>query len=161
LFRDVTRRYWPAADDFIDYLKRFQADHELPVELNTSVSTIARSAKDTFMVKASDGRTWNAERIIVATGVAEENIPSFPGVELCETYGHVSIDPGEFTNKRVLIVGKGNSAFETADNLAEHAAVIHLASPEPLRMAWRTHFVGDLRAINNNILDTYQLKLQN
>ena len=28
-------------------------------------------------------------------------------------------------------------------------------------MAWRTRFVGDLRAVNNNVLDTYGLKLQN
>jgi hypothetical protein len=28
-------------------------------------------------------------------------------------------------------------------------------------MAWKTHYVGDLRAINNSILDTYQLKSQN
>jgi hypothetical protein len=28
-------------------------------------------------------------------------------------------------------------------------------------MAWKTHFVGHLRAVNNNVLDTYQLKSQN
>jgi hypothetical protein len=28
-------------------------------------------------------------------------------------------------------------------------------------MAWRTHYVGHLRAVNNNLLDTYQLKSQN
>src|SRR5262249_44928035 len=61
----------------------------------------------------------------------------------------------------VLIIGKGNSAFETADNLIEEAAIIHLASPQSVKMAWKTHFVGNLRAVNNNILDTYQLKSQN
>jgi hypothetical protein len=28
-------------------------------------------------------------------------------------------------------------------------------------MAWKTHYVGNLRAVNNNFLDTYQLKSQN
>jgi hypothetical protein len=28
-------------------------------------------------------------------------------------------------------------------------------------MAWRTHYVGHLRAVNNSLLDTYQLKSQN
>ena len=28
-------------------------------------------------------------------------------------------------------------------------------------MAWQTHYVGHLRAVNNNFLDTYQLKSQN
>src|SRR5262249_25889234 len=45
--------------------------------------------------------------------------------------------------------------------LLETAALIHVASPEPLRFAWKTHFVGHLRSINASFLDTYQLKLQN
>jgi Pyridine nucleotide-disulphide oxidoreductase len=61
----------------------------------------------------------------------------------------------------VLIIGKGNSAFETADNLIETAAVIHVAGPSSIRMAWKSHYVGHLRAVNNNLLDTYQLKSQN
>jgi thioredoxin reductase len=75
----------------------------------------------------------------------------------------LSDDPAlRFTRyQRVLIVGKGNSAFETADNLTETAAVIHVAGPRSIRFAWRTHFIGHLRAVNNNFLDTYQLKTQN
>ena len=61
----------------------------------------------------------------------------------------------------MFIIGKGNSAFETADNLTEHAAVIHVAGPRSINFAWRTHFIGHLRAVNNNFLDTYQLKTQN
>lgn len=29
---------------------------------------------------------------------------------------------------------------------------------EPIRHAWNTHFPGDLRAVNNTILDMYELK---
>jgi isopentenyl diphosphate isomerase/L-lactate dehydrogenase-like FMN-dependent dehydrogenase len=71
------------------------------------------------------------------------------------------VDPSDFVDARVLIIGKGNSAFETADNLIETAAVIHVAGPSSIRMAWRSHFVGHLRAVNNGLLDTYQLKSQN
>jgi hypothetical protein len=71
------------------------------------------------------------------------------------------VDPEDFTDQRVLILGKGNSALETADNLVETAAVIHVAGPRSLRMAWNSHYVGHVRAVNNNFLDTYQLKSQN
>ncbi len=27
-----------------------------------------------------------------------------------------------------------------------------------LRLAWATHYVGDVRSVNNDLLDTYQLK---
>ena len=41
------------------------------------------------------------------------------------------------------------------------ASVIHVAGPGSIRHAWKSHFVGDLRAVNNSFLDTYQLKSQN
>ena len=76
-------------------------------------------------------------------------------------YDTVSVDPKDFLDQRVLVLGKGNSAFETADNLVETAAVIHVAGARSIQLAWRTHYVGHLRAVNNNFLDTYQLKSQN
>jgi len=97
----------------------------------------------------------------VAAGVTKPYVPDIPGVELAESYVDVSVNPDDFANQKVMIVGKGNSAFETADNLIAAAAVIHVCSPEPLNLAWKTHFVGHLRAVNNNFLDTYQLKSQN
>ena len=97
----------------------------------------------------------------MATGVTQPNIPEIPGIETAEPYGTAATDPADYMNQRVLVIGKGNSAFETADNLVETAAVIHVAGPNSVRMAWRTHFVGHLRAVNNNFLDTYQLKSQN
>src|SRR5690606_31649695 len=38
---------------------------------------------------------------------------------------------------------------------------IHVLSPSPLKLAWDTRFVGHIRAINNDLLDTYHLKSQN
>jgi thioredoxin reductase len=98
---------------------------------------------------------------VVATGVSKPYLPPIPGIELAELYTEVSVNPRDFVDQRVLIIGKGNSGFETADNLIETAAVIHVAGPQSLRLAWKTHYVGHLRAVNNNLLDTYQLKSQN
>ncbi len=160
LFKDYSRDYFPHADVMVDYLKDFVTSHELDIELGVTVSSIERTDSG-FVVNAADGRVWNGARLIVATGVSAEYTPPIPGVELCERYGEVSVDPEDFAGQRVLIIGKGNSGFETADNLVSRASTIHLASRNPIKMAWRTHFVGDLRAVNNNLLDTYQLKLQN
>ena len=116
---------------------------------------------NTFAVTDADGEVYYGKRLIIATGLSKPNIPDIPGAELCDTYASHSTDPADYTNQRVLIVGKGNSAFETANNLTETAAVIHMCSPESVTMAWQTHYVGNLRAVNNNFLDTYQLKSQN
>lgn len=167
LFTAVTPRYFPPADDFVGYLGDFARTHGLRIRSNTRITHIARpapadgSGRGDFVLTAEDGSVLRAGRLIAATGVSLPYVPPFEGAELAEHYDEVSVDPGDFTDKRVLIVGRGNSAFETADNLIETAAVIHVAGPGSLNLAWQTHFVGHLRAVNNNFLDTYQLKSQN
>jgi thioredoxin reductase len=115
---------------------------------------------DGFTVEAA-GATYRARRVVVATGVSKPYRPDIDGFDLAEDYAEMSVDPAGYTDQRVLVIGKGNSAFETADALIEKAAVIHVAGPSSIRMAWRTHYVGHLRAVNNNFLDTYQLKSAN
>ncbi|GHH73724.1 pyridine nucleotide-disulfide oxidoreductase [Streptomyces sulfonofaciens] len=159
LFTKVTPRYFPAADDFVGYLADFVDRHGIDIAYHTRITEITRP--DHFVARAEDGRTFRARRIVMAAGVTKPYVPDIEGIEDAENYTEVSVDPAEFTGKRVLIVGRGNSAFETADNLVETAAVIHMAGPGSLRLAWQTHFVGHLRAVNNNFLDTYQLKSQN
>ena len=160
LFTRYTERYFPDADDLVRYLEDYAATLQLRIVYGTRVRSIAR-ADGGFVVVDEDGGTHRAQRVIVATGVTRPHIPPIPGIETAERYGDVSVDPRDFLDQRVLVIGKGNSGFETADNLIETAAVIHVAGPASLRMAWRTHYVGHLRAVNNNLLDTYQLKSQN
>ncbi|WP_255952639.1 NAD(P)-binding domain-containing protein [Streptomyces odontomachi] len=159
LFTKVTPRYFPPADDFVRYLADFVEQHGLHIDYRTRITRITRP--DDFVVEADDGRVLRARRLVMATGVTKPYLPDIEGIADAESYAEVSVEPTDFTNKRVLILGRGNSAFETADNLVETAAVIHVAGPGSLRLAWQTHFVGHLRAVNNNFLDTYQLKSQN
>jgi thioredoxin reductase/MFS family permease len=159
-FTRYSGRYLPDADDMVRYLADFADAFHLRVRYDTRVVRVSRQ-DGAFRVTDEQGRIHEARRLVVATGVSAPYLPPIPGIETAELYGTVSVDPGEFMDQRVLVIGKGNSGFETADNLIETAAVIHVAGPESIRMAWRTHYVGHLRAVNNNLLDTYQLKSQN
>lgn len=159
LLKHYSKSYFPDADVLVRYLTDFANHFQLKVKYATRVVKISKN--DTFTVQDEQHNRYSCRRLIVATGVAKPYVPPIPGIELAEKYVEVSINPHEFTGQRVLIIGKGNSGFETAENLIPTAAIIHLASPHPISMAWKTHFVGHLRAINNNILDTYQLKSQN
>lgn len=159
LFTKYTEKYFPRADDFVGYLADYAGKLGLNVRYDTRVAQVERDGD--FLVTTQTGDTIRARRIIVATGMTKPYVPDIEGIELAELYYDVTVDPADFTDQRVLIVGKGNSAYETADNLIEKAAVIHLAGPHTQKLAWRTHFVGHLRAVNNNFLDTYQLKTQN
>jgi thioredoxin reductase len=157
-FTRYTGRYFPHADDYVRYLGDFARG--LNVRYGYQVTRVARAGRG-FHVTCANGETFEADRVVVATGFGAMNVPPIPGIETTEWYTDVSIDAAEFADQRVFIVGKGNSAFETADHLTEHAAVIHVAGPRAINFAWRTHFIGHLRAVNNNFLDTYQLKTQN
>ncbi|MEJ2418728.1 MAG: NAD(P)-binding domain-containing protein [Exilibacterium sp.] len=72
----------------------------------------------------------------------------------------IQIGEGVLTNVK-LIVGKGNSAFETAESLMPYAANIHLISRSDFKFAWVTHYPGDLRSTNGGFIDTFFLKQQN
>ncbi|KAF4408009.1 NAD(P)-binding domain-containing protein [Streptomyces lycii] len=160
LFTRYSRRYFPPADDMVRYLADFAARTGARVRYDTAVEKVSRDAGG-FTVTGRGGQEWRARRVIVATGVPLPHLPSVPGIELAERYDTFDPAPESFTGQRVLIIGRGNSAFETADSLMETAAVIHVVGSGSLRLAWQSHYVGHLRAVNNNFLDSYQLKSQN
>lgn len=88
--------------------------------------------------------------LLVSTGLWVPQQAQFIGSDLVEGYESVPLDPEEYRNQAVLILGKGNSAFETAQNILGRASSVHLYSPNPVRLAWQTHYVGDLRQGNRS-----------
>lgn len=160
LFSKFSDEYFPSADCMPKYLRQFQNQNHIKVKHNIQVTEINR-IDETFVLKTSSNITYFASKVIIATGLFQPNLTNFIGSEFVENYAKVSISKEEFRDKRVFILGKGNSAFETAENLINITRNIHVCSPNPVRLAWKTHFVGDVRALNNNFLDTYQLKSQN
>ena len=159
LFKRYSKEFFPQADEYVRYLRDFASCFNIKVQYNTTVSKIGKG--ESFLVQDQRGDTYSCRRLILATGVTQPYIPAIPGIEHCENYTECSVVPEDFTDQRVLIIGKGNSAFETANNLTATTRTIHLCSPSPTIMAWKTHFVGNLRSVNDNFLDTYQLKVQN
>ncbi len=159
-FPEYSQDYFSSADKLTEYLEEFTAAHNLKIKFGFKVANVNKD-DDEFTIKSECGEEVRAKNLIVATGFSKEKVPNFPGVELAEMYSEHSTDPMKYKNKRVLILGKGNSAFETAENLIETTAVVAMCSPSPVRLAWNTHYVGNVRAVNNNFLDTYQLKSQN
>lgn len=160
LFKEYSKDYFPGADVLLRYLADYTERLGIRVRYRTRAQKVARDA-DGFVVTDADGGIHRSRRLVVATGFGRSYIPPIPGIEHTENYWDMPVDPQDYVNQKVLILGKGNSAFETADALTETTALIHVISPKPITLAWKSHHVGHLRAINNNFLDTYQLKAQN
>ncbi|MDJ0840347.1 MAG: NAD(P)-binding domain-containing protein [Acidobacteriota bacterium] len=160
LFKQYSRDYFPKSAEMVAYLEDFADHFDLNIQYDAAVTRIEKHDGH-FLVTDGRGRSYTSRRLIMATGASQPFMPSIPGIELTENYTGVSIDPRDFAGQRVLVIGKGNSAFETANHLLHTTALLHLASPNSLNLAWRSHFVGHLRSVNMTLLDSYLLKSQN
>lgn len=158
-FTRYSEALFPAADDLVKYLQDYATKLKLNVRCGTRVEAIRRN-DDGFEVRAADGATFAARCILMATGAIRGRVPDdVEGIELAAGYEDHSLDLRQYENKRVAILGRGNSAMETAKHLIGHAAIIHLVVGDRApRLAWDTHYVGDVRAINNDLFDMWQLK---
>ncbi|KFQ75697.1 FAD-dependent oxidoreductase domain-containing protein 2, partial [Phaethon lepturus] len=158
LFRRYSRDFFPDADTMVRYLEDFASLLKLQVQYNTAIVHVTLERDD----QAWNGHYFPAtdpdRSLLVATGTWVPNVVNFPGSEYVEGYETVSVNPEDFAGQTVLILGRGNSAFETAENILGVTNFIHMVSRSRVRLSWATHYVGDLRAINNGLLDTYQLK---
>ncbi|XP_070561498.1 FAD-dependent oxidoreductase domain-containing protein 2-like [Ptychodera flava] len=163
LFTKYSEELFPSADDLVRYINDFATKLEINIKYNTRVKEISKykgnEANVNFTITTTEGAVYKSQVLLIATGAVSERIPEeIKGKEYMETYGTHDVNPKKYEGKAVLIIGNGNSAFETANNLAGHASLVHIFGDRKLKYAWETHFVGDLRAVNNTILDMYQLK---
>ncbi|XP_042693639.1 FAD-dependent oxidoreductase domain-containing protein 2 [Centrocercus urophasianus] len=164
LFRRYSRQFFPHADAMVRYLEDFAAILGLRVRYDTAIVHVTLE-KDPrawnghyFVLSDQNRQSYKCSCLLVATGTWVPNVVNFPGSEYVEGYETVSTNPEDFAGQTVLILGRGNSAFETAENILGVTNFIHMVSRSRVRLSWATHYVGDLRAINNGLLDTYQLK---
>ncbi|MFC4062554.1 NAD(P)-binding domain-containing protein [Planomonospora corallina] len=156
LFPRYSQEYFPHADDLVRYLADFRREHDLRVRFSTPVDRVERT--DGHFVVHSGDQVFRAECLIMATGWGGPHVPEIPGIEHAVGYEDMPVDGAEFADQRVLIIGKGNSAFETAQAMLGHAAVIHLASPSPVRLAWTSKHPGHVRGQYGALLDSYWFK---
>ncbi|MCF7513284.1 NAD(P)-binding domain-containing protein [Pseudoalteromonas sp. L23] len=159
-FKDFDKSYYPSADNLVKYLGEFATKYELPIHYETHVAKVTKDDHQ-FTVVDGNGKEYVSEILVDATGIGELNIPNIKGIEHSIAYTEMNNDVAQFTNKKVLILGKGNSAFETADSLLEVSSNTHLISPDDFNFAWVSHYPGHLRSVNQAFLDTFFLKQQN
>ena len=158
LFKHYSEDLFPDADDLCRYLKDYTEKLSLDVRYGARVASVEKDGEGLFHLVDEAGATYACQRLLMATGTVTPRVPEVEGIELAASYSEHEIDPKAYENRRVAIIGRGNSAFEVANHLAGHAAIVHLLVGVPIKHAWQTHYPGDLRAINNTILDMYQLK---
>jgi putative flavoprotein involved in K+ transport len=123
---------WPTHERVLDYLRRYSAHFALDVRTGVNVQRIVRG--DSGWVVETGGGKLEAERVVVATGQSNVPfVPDWPGTFAGEVVHSADYrNPLPYRDRRVLVVGGGNSGAEIAVDLAQGgAAEVSLAVRTP------------------------------
>jgi thioredoxin reductase len=158
-FTNYSDELFPNADLLYKYMNDYSVKFQLKIDYNTAIVNIRKDESGNFVLQTQNGDIYQCQVLLMGTGVVKQYMPDFiEGIEHTIPYAEVPTDKRFFVNKRVAVLGGGNSAFETANHIADVAAYVHVLLRSNLKMAYETHFVGHLRAKYTNIFDMYQLK---
>ena len=120
----IPRRFgkWPARDRVAEYLALYAAFHELDVRIGVEVERVDR--EDERWVVTTPNGPLGADRVVIATGFSNVPFtPDWPGADTVEiTHSATYRNAAPFRDRRVLVVGTGNSGAEIAVDLAEGGA---------------------------------------
>ena len=118
------------AKDLVSGLSDQAAQFGNPLHLNRTVTGLDE-ADGHFVVRTTDG-DFPTRSVVIAGGIGAFTPRKLPQTVSHPWYGRgiddVVLDPARYTNKRVLIVGGGDSAFDWAQQLrprAAHVTLIH------------------------------------
>lgn len=153
------RELYASRDEFADYLERYAAHFELPVQLGRHIFRLARIGSGAFEAELEDGTRVPASEVIVATGAFQR--PIVP--KLAAQFGHDVLqlttetyrNPRQLPDGPVLIVGDGASGRDIAVETRKLQPVI-LATGKPRKLFperllgksiwWWLNLTGVLRA---------------
>jgi len=122
--------------EFWEYLRHYAQTFELPVDTGCQVEHIGRTDDDgggwTVHARGGEGgRVLRASVVVVATGiVANPRIPRFAGQERFTGRILHSVEykrPDPYADRRVLVVGVGNSGAEIASEIARAGGEVTIA----------------------------------
>jgi FAD-dependent urate hydroxylase len=140
--------------DFIDYGHWFQQQTAPDID-GRRVARLAQTAKG-FSLSLEDGDCIQASRVIVATGIAPfaRRPPQFDGLPR-ELVSHTSDhrDLSRLGRKRMVILGGGQSALESAALLAEASTDVEVIVRKPdvhwldQKLAWLKSEANPLRRL--------------
>lgn len=109
--------------ELVDYFQAYARKFDINPIFNSTVSHIAK-ANENWKIETMSGELHIANHVIIATGVNRvPNDTRFQGQEEFTgpiTHSRGYKNPKPYINKRILVVGMGNTGAEIALDLSEH-----------------------------------------
>ena len=125
--------HWQVLQYLEDYANHFGIRPH--IRFRTSVTKVEPAADGQWAVTLENGETLSYRAVIVANGhLWDTRLPDFPGsFSGMQIHSHAYKTAAPFDDKRVLVVGIGNSAVDIAVDLCRRARSVHLSTR---RGAW-------------------------
>lgn len=124
----------PTRAEALEYYRRVAGYCRLPIHYEERVKSIGRE-DGAFVIgtelSGGERRKYNSRNVVLATGYYDlPNLMNIPGENLPKV-SHYYQEPHQFFERRVAIVGGGNSAAIAALDLYRHDAKVTLIVREP------------------------------
>lgn len=137
---------YPHRDEVVQYLKSYAAHFNFTIHHNSDVIKVEKN-EGIYLIKTSNNEVFHTRSIICASGsFTNPNIPNLNGMN---DYNGLIIhskdykNDEKFRNKRVIVVGGGNSAVQIAVELSNTADVT-IATISPLKFVPQLFLGKDL-----------------
>ncbi len=127
----------PSRDEMVAAMRSFAEHAPVPVRYGCRWESTRLEERSVVLV-TSDGE-YRCRAVVLAVGMTQPWVPPIPGLVLDHHYVNVSSAPDRYRDRRVVIVGKRNSAFEIGEAISRQGVreltLISPRSPELGRLA--------------------------
>lgn len=154
LFRDFSREFYPKADDYVRYVQFFS--EQLNISFNSNVVSVKKI--DSKYLIETDSKKYICTKLFIGTGQVPKNDPDL--LNYSDFSENIEEKLKSLENKKICIIGGGNSAFEMAQILNNVASSIILLA-RTIKFSNFTHYSGHLRSKLMGFIDTFSLKIHN
>ena len=152
IWRLDIRRPFCTAEEFVHYLREYASSYNANLQVRTEVQSITKDT-NLFRLGTRSG-TYSAPYVLVTTGfLSNPYIPDVPGFRDsdCVIHSHYFKGAKAFRSRRVVVIGAGNSAAETALALCGEAQT-HLYTRGNLKFFSKSKNLCHIRGISESLL---------
>jgi cation diffusion facilitator CzcD-associated flavoprotein CzcO len=134
-FSYATRRDWPRLcsprDEILGYLEKVAAEHGVDRFLERGVEVVScrwDAGCSRWSVSSADGRRWEADALIIATGqLHQPAVPAIDGAFEGHSFHSARWDHSvSLRGKRVAVIGTGASAVQFVPEIASEAERLYV-----------------------------------